>query len=483
MTPRSRLAAAIALAAVLGGCMVGPNYRPPAPPPGSNSPLVSLNPTTEAPAEPPDDWWRLYDDPELNKLVQNALVANDDLKVAEANLSAARASLESARNGLYPQTDVNLGAIRGRDPTTIEIQEIAGQKPSTIWLYDDIFDVSYELDLFGRVRRSVQASRADAQAAMAARDSVRITVVAETTRAYAELCDLGVQIAVARRSLDVANRETEIFNRRLQAGGGTEFDLVRAQEVEAQAKAAIPPLEGQRRASLFQLAALLGVTPAQAPTEAQACVTSPRIAVLLPVGDGASLLRRRPDVRLADRRLAAATARIGVATADLYPRVSFKGFYGGAGLSLSDLVRNPGLVWGVGPTISWSFPNQAGVRARIHIASSEADAALASFDSAVLQALKETEQSLTTYDSELNHRRELGEAQDKAQQALTMAEGQLSAGAASPLDLLTSEQTLVNADAAVAASDAILVQDQISVFKALGGGWASPVARPQASGK
>jgi NodT family efflux transporter outer membrane factor (OMF) lipoprotein len=478
MTPARHLVAVVALAALVGGCVVGPNYRPPVPPAGSNSPLVSVNPSAESTAQPPDDWWRLYDDPELNRLIQIALTANTDLAVAQANLAAARASLEGARNGLYPQTDMSFAAIRGHDPITEEILEIDGHKPQTIWLYDDALDVSYELDLFGRVRRSLQAARADAQAAIAARDSVKITVAAETTRAYADVCALGEEIAVARRSLDVVSREADIFDRRLQAGGGTEFDLVRAQNVVAQARAAIPPLEGQRRAALFQLTALLGQTPSKAPLEVESCVTPPRLTVLIPIGDGASLLKRRPDVRLADRRLAAATARIGVATADLYPRVSLGAFYGGAALDLSDLVNEAGLIWGVGPKISWTFPNQAGVRARIHIAAAQADASLASFDSTVLQALKETEQSLATYGAELDHHQALIDAQAKAQRALDMADGQLRAGAASTLDLLTTEQTLVAADAAVAASDTALAQDQIAVFKALGGGWQeSPTGR------
>jgi NodT family efflux transporter outer membrane factor (OMF) lipoprotein len=469
-TPRS-LAVFAPVLALLASCVVGPNYQPPPPPAGAQAPLVSLNPAAETAATPPDDWWRLYDDPELDRLVQQALVANADLAVAQANLSAARASLESARNGLYPQTDVNVGGIYGRDAVTDEILEIGGHKPQTIWLFDDVLDVSYELDLFGRVRRSIEAAHADAEAAIAARDSVKITVAAETTRAYAEVCALGDQLAVARRSVDIVAREAQITVQRHDAGAGSQFDVVRAQGLVAETRASIPPLEGQRRAALFQLTALLGRTPSEAPTEVETCVTPPRLDALIPIGDGAALLKRRPDVRLAERQLAAATARIGVATADLYPRISLTGLYGGAASSLAGLVAERGLTWGLGPSISWSFPNQAGPRARIHLAKADAAAALAGFDSTVLQALKETEQSLATYSAELDHRQALADAQDKAQQALDMAHGQFLAGSVSTLDLLTSEQTLVAANAAVAASDAALAQDQISLFKALGGGW------------
>ena len=460
-----------ALALLIGGCAVGPDYHAPTPPAGAEAPLVSLNPAAEVAAEPPDDWWRLYDDPELDSLVSQAFAANTDLATAQANLSVARASLEAARNGQYPQTNINFGAVYGRDPMTDEILEIGGHAPQSTWLFDDVLDVSYELDLFGRVRRSVEASKADAAAAVAARDAVKITVAAETNRAYAQICTLGEQIAVANRSIDVVGHEADIVGHRHDAGAGSEFDVVRSRGLTAQARAAIAPLEGQRRAALFQLTALIGKTPSQAPAEALACVTPPHLSALIPVGDGAALIRRRPDVRLAERRLAAATARIGVATADLYPRISLTGFYGGAAPDIGGLGQETGLIWGVGPKINWTFPNMAGPRARIHQAKAGADAALSSFDGSVLTALKETEQALSIYSAELDHRAALAEAQGDAQKAFDIAHGQFVAGSLSTLDLLTTEQSLVAADAAVAASDAALAQDQIAVFKALGGGW------------
>jgi outer membrane protein TolC len=222
---------------------------------------------------------------------------------------------------------------------------------------------------------------------------------------------------------------------------------------------------------LFQLAVLLGRTPAEAPAEALDCVAAPRLASLIPVGDGASLIKRRPDIRQAERALASATARIGVATADLYPRISLMGSYGGAASHIGDLASAKALTWGVGPSISWTFPNQMVPRARIAQAEASTAAALARFDSAVLRALRETETALATYGAELDRRQALGDAQDKAREAFKLAHGQLLAGSLSSLDLLTTEQALVGADAAVAASDAALVQDQIAVFKALGGGW------------
>jgi len=425
----------------------------------------------ETTAEPPDDWWRLYHDATLDHLLEEAFKANTDLRAAEANLLASRAVLEGARDARFPQTNASVGVTYGRDAGTDEILAITGHPPQNIWIYDAVLSVGYELDYLGRVRRSIEAARADTDSVAAAHDSVKITVAAETTRAYAQICALGEELQVARHSLDVVSHEAEITQRRNEAGANSKFDVVRAEGLVAQVRASIPPLEGQQRSALFQLAALLGRTPSMAPNEVVRCVTPPRLTELIPVGDGATLLKRRPDVRQADRRMASATARIGVATADLYPRVTLKGLYGAATSQLDEFTSPNSRTWGVGPSISWTFPNMAGPRARVRAAKATAAAALASFDSVVLQALKETEQALATYGSELDRRQALADAQDRAHEAFDMAHDQFLAGSLSNLDLLTTEQALIAADAAVASSDAAMIQDQIAVFRALGGGW------------
>ena len=466
--------------ASLSGCAVGPDYKAATAPAGAQEPLVSVAPAAETTVEPPDDWWRLYHDDMLDRLLQEAFAANTDLRIAAANLTASQAVLLAARAGRYPQTQAEVGVTYGRDAITDEILEIGGHDPESIWLYEGILGVSYEVDLFGHVRRSIEAARADAAAAAAARDTIKITVAAETARAYAQICALGEELAVARHSLDVVTHEAQITTNRNEAGAGSQFDVVRAEQLVAQVRASIPPLEGQRRAALFGLAAVLGRTPSKAPTNTESCVLPPHLSDVIPVGDGAALLKRRPDVRQADRRLAAATARIGVVTADLYPRITFKGFIGGASSELNEFATNKGITWGLGPSVSWTFPNQAGPRARIRQAKANAVAALAGFDATVLQALKETEQALAAYRAELDRRQALSDAQDRAHTAFEMAHDQFLAGALSNLDLLTSEQSLVATDAAVASSDAALIQDQIALFKALGGGWRSmesPVQR------
>ena len=472
-----KAATGIALrAAVLGGawlvgCTVGPTYRAPAPPAGTQAPLLGVTEAQATTTEPPSQWWQLYQDPVLDGLVQEAFKANTDLAVAAANLSAARATLEAARVGRYPQTQLSAGTQRGRDAVTDEILEIGGHAPQTFWFYDALLDVSYEVDLFGHVRRAIEAARADTEAARAARDIVTVTVAAETTRAYAQVCALGEAIAVTRHSIEVVTHEQQITTDRRDAGAAADFDVVRAQALVAQVRATLPTLVGQRQSALFQLAQLLGRPPGGAPQAAADCVQPPTLKALIPVGDGASLLARRPDVRQAERRVAAASARIGVATADLYPRISLVGSYGGIGTQLSDVTDSVGLTWGIGPRISWSFPNQSPVRARIHQARAGEQAAVAGFDGVVLQALKETDQSLATYAAELAHRQELLVARDRARQAFDMAHEQFLAGATTNLDLLNAESTAVGADAAVAAADGAVAQDQVGVFKALGGGW------------
>ena len=474
MTPSWRAFLAVAGICVIPGCTVGPDYHPPAPPAGASAPLAALDPSLETRDQGGDAWWHLYADPELDHLVGQAFTANTTLIAADANLEAAQAVTEGARSALFPTTGIDASATAGRDPTVNEIREALGAGPKTGWIYESVAEMGYEVDLFGEVRRSIQAAEANRDAAAAARDLVKVTVAAETARGYAQICTLGEQLAVAQHSLAVTQHEAQITEARRQAGDNTVLDVARAQGLAAETSATIPLLVGERRSTLFELAALLGRTPANAPEEALACAAPPRLSALIPAGDGASLLRRRPDIRAAERRLAAATAQIGVATAALYPRVSLTGFWGTGSNQFDLLGTTQGLTWGIGPSISWSFPNQSGPRARIHQARANAAAALAEFDSTVLDALSETTQALARYSAEIDHRNALGVFQAKARQAYGLAHDQFQAGAISTLDLLTTEQSLVAADSAVAASDSAIVQDQIAVFKALGGGWQEP---------
>ena len=468
---RSRLAISLAASLALAGCAVGPNYVAPKIPPGAAIPFVSATPQAASEAPLPAQWWRLYQDPVLDRLVQQALTENTDLKVAAANLAYEQALEGEARAGLFPSTNLSAGTTYGRSSTGALISALTGapNKPS---VSSDVgFTAAYQVDLFGRIRRTIEAARASAAASQAAEDAVRVTVAAQTAGAYANACTYGEAVDVARHSLKVLQSAYDLTVTERNAGAVSDLDLARQAVLLDQAKAALPLVEGQRRSALFELAALIGKTPSEVPADAAACVTPPRMSQALPVGDGAALLRRRPDVREADRNLAAATARIGVSTADLYPTISLGGQVAGAGVTPAQLTSADGLSFGVGPLVNWTFPNILVARAHVKESGAQASAALAGFDGVVLQALKETEQALSSYDAELEHNAATRAARDDADRALSLAKTQYQAGSISFLDLLTTEQTEVSAEQALATSDQQLAADQIAVFQALGGGW------------
>jgi NodT family efflux transporter outer membrane factor (OMF) lipoprotein len=464
--------------ALLAGCTLGPRYSAPPTPPAAQGPFVSATPQTFAQAQPPSDWWRLYRDPVLDGLVQEALTHNADLRAAAANLAKARAVLEEARTGLFPQTTTSASATYGN--RTASLQGVT--TPEARWFYDGTLDVSYEVDLWGRIRRTIEAARADAEAIQAAQDLVRVTVAAETARAYADACAYGEEIAVARRSADTAQEQYELTVKARDLGARSDFDVASAGAIASQARAAIPTVEGQQRAALFDLAVLTGRPPEEISAAAAACHTPPAIGQLLPVGDGAALLRRRPDVRQAERTLAADTARIGVAEADLFPTVSLTGSASQAGANGAQLISSRNFSYALGPLITWSFPDIAPARARVRQSEAQASGDIARFDSAVLNALKEVEQALSAYNAELRRHAELTAARDQSRRAYDLAEVQLQNGAISFPDLLQTERNLLQADADVATSDQALVSDQVTVFKTLGGGWeqAPAVAPPKA---
>jgi NodT family efflux transporter outer membrane factor (OMF) lipoprotein len=413
------------------------------------------------------------------------LTENEDLKAAAANLAYAQAQLDEARAGRYPSTDLSFGPSYGRSPTQIEFNE-----PASL-TYAGGFIAAYQIDLFGRIRRTIEAARANADALEAAEDAARVTVAGETASAYAGVCGFGRQIKVARDSLNIVQQTYDLTVYQRNAGALADFDVTRQAVLLEQARAAIPPLEGQQRSELFTLAALSGMTPAQIPASIAACQTPPVLTRPLPVGDGAALLRRRPDLRQAERQLHAATARIGVAAADLYPTITLAGSVSSAASTVGGLFNPSNVAYGIGanttgvtPLITWAFPNTLIAQAHVREARAQASGALASFDSTVLTALKETEQALSTYAAEIDHHRALSAARDRADEAFAMARTQYQAGSFSFLDLLQAEATAVAADQALASSDQALSTDQVAVFQALGGGWedAPKVTPPPIAG-
>lgn len=539
MSRASSLRSALAVLLVAGplaGCVVGPNYRTPDRTTTAPAAFAESSPST-ASAPPPGRWWRLYDDPNLDRLVDRALLRNTDLRRAEADLAEARAVLQEVATNRLPATALSTSASYGRSANggglavpsfgsvsggttggsgggsggsgsgsgsgtgtggtttsgggtgtgtgTGGTTSSGGSATSsgsqstgrTGWTYNAAFDAAYEVDLFGRIRRAIQAARADTEALAAARDLVRVDTAAETARAYAQACTYGDQADVARRSLQVVTDSYEVTVRQRDLGASSDFEVANARTLVEQTRAPIPQLEAQRRGALYALAVLTGDEPERVDAAAAACRKAPKLVDPIPTGDGAALIRRRPDVREAERRLAAASARIGVSTADLFPTVSLGGAISTVGNNGHDLISRSGVSFGIGPLISWNFPNLTAARARVRQSEFATQSAFAGFDGAVLAALQNAEQTLATYGGELDRERALKAARDQASEAYRLGNVRLQAGSISFVDLLTIQRTLITAEADLAASDAALVNDQVSVFKALGGGWDDqPVA-------
>lgn len=458
----------------LGACAAGPNYKTPAPPPPETlGAFQSVAPGTSA-AAPVDVWWRLYDDPALDGLIRRALEANTDLRVAEANLRRAQAAVKQARSDLLPSGTISGGADYGNS------QGVGQGGGTTQWSYNGAATATWEIDLFGRIARSIEAARGDAQATAAARDGVALTVAAETARAYVDACALAEAIGVTQESVGIAERALTIQQARERAGAGMKLDTERSATQLANIRATLPTIEAQRQASLFELAALLGQTPSGVPEEAKACARAPKPVAEIPVGDGRGLLARRPDVREAERKLAAETARIGVATAELYPSISL----GGSGnFFRNDQVKGgDSFSFSLGPLISWNWGALFAGRYYVQQAEATTQAALATFDGTVLTALKETEQALTRYTAEGRRNQQLAEAARHAQTAYDLAGRRQRAGSISQLELLDTQRELLSARGDLAQSTQLLGSYRVDLFKALGSGWQvapGPVEPPK----
>lgn len=458
----------LAAALLLSACAVGPNYVAAPPPPetaagdfaGAATPLVS-----DAAAS--DHWWQLYRDPVLDGLIADALKANTDIRVAIANLEKVQANLRETRSDRLPSANISASPGYGRLP---ESQRPNGAKRED-WQVDVGVDVAYEVDLFGRVKRNIEAARGDVAAAAGDADAVRVSVVAQTVGAYTDAAASAERLGVAQHVVELLDQSVTLTTKRFEAGRATRLDVARIAALRDQRRALVPQLMAQRQAALFRLATLTGRAPQQLPAAAAERTTTPRLDQPIPVGDGAALLARRPDVRAAERRLAASTARIGVATADLYPRITLGGSAGSSGFGFSDLFGGGPLRWLLGPLISWSFPNQEAARGRIDAAKADSRAALADFDGTVLRALEETETALSNYARELDRREALKSARDEAGTAVRITRARQREGTIDFLELLDSERTFADAEADLAAADARIAAAQVDLFRALGGGW------------
>jgi NodT family efflux transporter outer membrane factor (OMF) lipoprotein len=414
----------------------------------------------------PDQWWRLYDDPALDQLVKEALASNTNLRVAAGNLARARAVLgvAQAQGGFSESASATVERAQQAGEAFLLTEKLPVANQGDIGL-----SVNYQFDLFGTLKRGVEAAGDNYEATRAAGDVARITVVADVVRAYLEGCSATEEEDIAKKSIALQDQSVTLARRLRDAGRGNQPNVTRSVTQAQTLRAELPGFAARRRIARYQLAALLARSPDDLPPVIEACRATPRIATPLPVGDGAALLRRRPDVREAERRLAAATANIGVAIGELYPTVSFGASAGVTGIA-GDLGNQSTQRWAIGPLISWTFPGN-GVHARIRGARAGADVALAQFDGVVLTALRETQSRLATYAGDLGRLDALYDAQRSANESYEQTHRFFTAGRESFLSDLDASRTLTNVNAQVSAAESKVAQDQVNVFLALGGGW------------
>ncbi|MEP7311285.1 MAG: efflux transporter outer membrane subunit [Pseudomonadota bacterium] len=405
-------------------------------------------------------WWRLFGNAELDAHVRRAIAANADLRVAVANLDVARASGRLARSAYLPATVIESGA----GPERADRQPSTSSVPKTS--YELGVTLAYEIDLFGRLRANTRAMRADARASAAAHDAVRAAVVSDTVSAYIDYCGAVANQRVVRDQVAGHERGLELVSHQLDQGEVSPLEQAQSRTALQRVLASLPPFEADRQRALFRLSTLQGVTPGSGATPRPACTTVPIISRAIPVSDGAALIARRPDIREAEQRLVAATARIGVATADLYPRISL-GASGGLIAGAYDAILTP--------LLTWSFPIQSAARAKIAAARGNQAAALAAWDSAILKALSEVESALADYHAERARARWLATAAVDSERAVRAATARFRLGADSYLLVLDSIRTHNDIALQRATSDARVAQIGVALFRALGSGWeASP---------
>jgi multidrug efflux system outer membrane protein len=461
------LVGVLAVAGVIAGCAVGRNYHRPETPVDAH--FANAGEPGLAEGDPVERYWTGFADPLLNSLIEDALAHNKDLSVAAANLQAARAARRLAGFDQYPTATLagsythNLDAqqqLPGVDRHDREFDTAQGG-----------FDGLWELDLFGRVRRNVEAARADLGASAATLRDARVSVIAEVARDYFILRGLQDQFALTTRNADNQLSTVKLTRTRLEAGRGNELDTSRAEAQWQTTLASIPTLQASIATTTYRLSVLTGRQPTALGLQLSPHAPMPTLPPLNAIGTPEQLLRRRPDIRVAERRLAAATARIGVAMGDLFPKVTMVGEVGYWAPTFGGFGQSEARFFSVGPSISWAAFDLGRVRERIISAKSQTDAALAGYEGAVLNALEDTEGTLITYGRSQSRREALQVAAAASDKAADLARRRFEGGLIDFLEVLDAERTALSAELLLSQSRTDTATSLVAVYKALGAGW------------
>ncbi|MDU9388983.1 TolC family protein [Pseudomonas japonica] len=451
------------LALALSACAVGPDYQAPDTAAAHLTAVEGQAGLDRSRFE--SAWWHQFEDPVLDQLVTQSLSGNRDLRVAFARLKAARAIRDDVDNDALPTVTSRVSSNLGKGQVPGQTEDRVNSER-----YDLGLDMAWELDLFGRIQRQLEASEAQEAAAQADLQQLQVSLIAELVDAYGQL--RGAQL---REQIALANLKTQQDSRGItetlrDAGVGNELDVVRADARLAAVEASVPQLQAEQVRARNRIATLLGQRPDALSVDLSA-KQLPAIAKALPVGDPGELLQRRPDIRRAERQLAAATANVGVATADLFPRVSLSGFLGFTAGRGSQLGSSAAQAWALGPSITWAAFDLGSVRARLRGANAEAEGALATYEQQVLLALEESENAFSDYGKRQQRLLSLLKQSEASRKAADLASIRYREGTVDYLVLLDAERERLAAEDAQAQGEVELYRGIVAIYKALGGGW------------
>ena len=417
-------------------------------------------------------WWTVFDDPALNELIDRARLGNLNLRTAASRVAAARASLAITRGERLPTVDGTGQTSRARQSDDGWLAQVAPKSGFEAQnLYEIGLDASWEIDLFGRVRRSIESSQAQYESTLETERDVMVTLFAEVAMTYIEVREMQRRVEYATQNIYVQTEALGLAQERYDTGLSSQLDVVQAKATLGMTEAAMPDLETAKNQALYRLAVLLGQDAGSLQSEfaAPAAIPSPvgRIALGLPM----DVVRQRPDVRAAERRLAAQTAQIGVATAALYPSFTLSGFVGLQTRSLNDLFSSNSEMWGAALPVSWNLFDGGRVRSNIELQKELTEMHLLEYRQAVLQALAEVESALVAYNNEQEKLAALRRATEATLEGVRLAMVQYDTGLTNYNNVMTMQRDLFQLQDQLAASEAQLDFELIALYKAVGGGW------------
>ena len=456
---------------LLSGCAVGPNYKRPQVAVPRQWTVAAARGTSAKPIEK-EEWWSSFQDAELSSLIERAAKQNLDLKLALERVEEARAARGIARSAYFPSIDASASATRNRQ------RVIAPVVPGSVKIVPAEYNnfqgglgASWELDVFGGIRRGVQAASADVAAAEENGRDVRVILLGDVGRVYAQLRGFQRRLEIANKNIKTQQDTLDLTRARAKAGLATELDVSRAAAQLESTKAVVPTLLGGIDVSIHRLSVLLGEEPGALKSELENASPIPAAGPDVEVGLPSDLLERRPDIRRSEAQLAAATARIGEAKADLFPRFVLTGAAGRQASQLHDITLGAGNFFSVGPGISLPLFTGGRIRSNIAVQNAREREALVSYQSSVLNALEEVQDALVNYAQEQERRDRLNEAAQQSQVAVDLATEQYKAGLTDFLSVLDAQRELYADEDQAVQSRTNVTTDVIALYRALGGGW------------